>query len=154
MKPCADELAVEVVDPPVVRALERAGVAGGLGRRLEPLLAWPARRGGDAHAAVLADLGHHVDLARGVADHDDLLLAHERGGEVVAGVRDPVDPADAHPAVVPDRALLELVERRIGVCLRRKGDRLVELDGRGFEGFQRKRGTIHVRPFRGLTITP
>ena len=110
----ADQAAVEVVGPPVVRAAEGVAVARGLRRRLEPLVRGPLGRGGDAHGPVLAHRAHHVHLAGLVASHDEGLAGHG-GGVEVARVGYLVGPADAYPLPLVDGLHLEVEEPRVGI---------------------------------------
>ena len=82
VKGCTDELAVEVVKPPMVGAAEFLGIAVADGRHLD--------------AAVTADVGEGVELALLVlADNDR--LAGDAHGRVVARLRKLFGAADAQP---------------------------------------------------------
>ena len=96
----ADQLAVQVEGPRVVRADER------LARGLRP-----ADVVEELRPAVAAHVVEGAELA-GVVPHDEDRLPRDVADDVVAGVRDLLGAADAHPVAPPD--LLALVLPDLG----------------------------------------
>ena len=99
------QAAVEVIRPGVVVALQRLAVA--------------ARLAHDLRATVAADVGEGAQLAVFAARDDDGNLANGRGDEI-AWARKLVGHVHILPAFAEDSPLLQRVDRRIGVPLRRQ----------------------------------
>ena len=129
-----DQPAVEIVDPAVIGAGDRAAVA--LSRE-------------EAGAAMPAGIGEGADRSRLVAQQDHG-LADEIDGEIVPRPRDLVGAADEVPAPAEDALDLALVERVRGVAPGRQRFRLE--DGTShtlvMPGIEDGRGVDHV------TISP
>ena len=95
-----DEVALEVVDPGVVRALEADDRAARLLR--------------DGRAPMLADVVEGADDAVAAA-HDDQRLVVDRGQDVRAGCRHVLVAPDDLPVATEEPLPLERVERRVVV---------------------------------------
>ena len=101
-----DELAIEVVDPGVVWALEADGCA--------------ARLLDDGRPPMAADVVERPELASAAAD-DEERLAVELGQEVGPGIGRLVDPADDDPVAAQDVLALPVEDRRVVVRPARAG---------------------------------
>jgi hypothetical protein len=105
----ADQPAVEIVGPRVIRALDAAGeLPGGLVA--------------DARAAVAADVVEGADLAGGVARDDDV-VAVQLADEVLAGALRLFRSAGVEPHRPEESIELRLQQRRLRVVARRQRPR-------------------------------
>ncbi len=95
-----EQAAVEAVHPLVIGAGEGAAVAAIVD---------------DLHAAVLADRREGVDVAV-LGTGDDQPFVVDGRGEVIAGIGDLVDTADAEPFVIEERSPFEIEELVGGVA--------------------------------------
>jgi hypothetical protein len=122
-----DQLPIQVVGPPVIRAAEQGRVAAraqladretGIPR--PRVVAVPA----ESRAAMTADVVKRLDGSLVVPDEDDVLAPAELEHEVVAGFGDATDVIDHQPQAVRDVTLVLHVAPRIEVVLRRDGGSL------------------------------